>query len=421
MQVRAVRRASAAMVWAAVFVTASTGCDKVKEGVSGDLDLDRDLEGIDINELIDALDLDRGDQPPADQDAADNPADNPTDNPGDDPADVPDEGDAGDTPADADGTDQPTDNPTDNPVDTADDTPADNPVDNPTDGIDLPDLDVTPAGCGLVEGLNRLTVDGRQREFYIDLPQGATAGTGYPVVFNWHGYGDTAANMRGLVQNLTDFDPAFKFIGVTPEDLNLQIPSGVDWDNLNVQDGATNQEARLFDEVLRCIEGQWGVDENRVHTMGFSAGGIMSDLLGVIRGDRIASILTFSGGYFSTPENAQALSGFARWPAPVSTNRYAQLIAYGGTTDTFNAFILTVDFPKMGRADTAVLNAAGHDLVVCEHGGGHTVPGELQGAPIVRFFKAHPKGAPSPWRGGLPGEAGLPSYCRVSAASAGSR
>jgi len=60
------------------------------------------------------------------------------------------------------------------------------------------------------------------------------------------------------------------------------------------------------------------------------------------------------------------------------------------------------------------LVAAGHDVIVCDHGSGHTVPRALTGSLLVNFFQSHPRGTVrSPW--GMTPPTGLPSYCRYSA------
>jgi hypothetical protein len=55
--------------------------------------------------------------------------------------------------------------------------------------------------------------------------------------------------------------------------------------------------------------------------------------------------------------------------------------------------------------------------VVCNHGKGHTVPYDLQGAQVVEFFYYHPRTVQdSPWAtSGLPGS--FPAYCTFSAST----
>lgn len=256
-------------------------------------------------------------------------------------------------------------------------------------------------------------VDGVAREFILNLPDGVESGGPWPVVFNWHGLGDTATNMNGLISSIYN-DAAFPFIGVTPEDSNFTVlGNSVDWDVFQVN-ATTNREARLFDEILACLEKRYTVDANHVHSMGFSLGSILTDMLGTIRGDRLASIATYSGGYFSDADNVATLgmlSSMVNWPAPTHTNAYGQVILFGGPTDTVSFGGIPVKFDVFAANDTKYLNGLGHDLIVCNHAQGHSAPAPgFTGKQIVEFFKAHPKGTvASPYATGLPAD--YPAYC----------
>ena len=288
-----------------------------------------------------------------------------------------------------------------------------------TDGDADGDVEV-PVGCeGLASGLNSgFIVDGLERSFYIDLPSGAAGGGPWPVVFNWHGLGDTAANMRGLVSPLVD-NREMPFIAITPEDSEFPMMGfSVDWEVFAV-DPTTNRELRLFDELMVCVDAIWGVDEDRVYSTGFSLGSIVSDALGAARGDQIAAIATYSGGYLSNPTNVATLgmlAGNVDWPEPTHGNSYAQLILHGGVTDVFNAYVTQIRFNTFATNDAAYLNGMGHDIVICDHGRGHTapVPGMLP-AQIIEFFVDHPRGTTSsPYAEGLPAD--YADYCSFQGA-----
>lgn len=260
-------------------------------------------------------------------------------------------------------------------------------------------------------------VDGLVRSFYLDLPTGVTSGGPYPVVFNWHGLGDTAANMRQLLSGQVN-NAAYKLILVTPDDSAFQIyGQNINWDVFNVT--TTNREARLFDEILACLKTQYSVDEARVHSVGFSLGSIVTDMLGVVRGDSLASTLTYSGGYFSNSANTATLGvagGMVSWPAPATANKYAQVLLHGGTNDTYSlAGYVTVHFDTFAANDQTYLNGLGHDVILCDHGQGHSAPAPGFGpAQVVEFLKDHPRGTvTSPYAGALPGD--FPSYCAYHA------
>lgn len=268
--------------------------------------------------------------------------------------------------------------------------------------------------AGTVDGF---MVDGMARSFILTLPTGATAPGGtWPVVFNWHGLGDTARNFNGLMASQVN-NTSMPFILVTPESTGLgptTTPVGLDWDQLNVM--PPNREARLFDAVVGCLNTRFGVDRDRVYTMGFSAGAIMSDLLGVLRGDQLAAVVSFSGGYFANPDNPAtlgALRSFVSWPDLTTRNPYPQLMLHGGMTDTFSLVVATARFNVFAANDSTWLRARGHDVILCDHGGGHRVPAGVMGRQVVEFFAAHRRGMPSTWGAGLPAD--YPAYCAFQA------
>lgn len=311
-------------------------------------------------------------------------------------------------------------------VQTAADTPAANaPADVPAarDVIvaDRYEPPVEASSCDALQPgtVANFMVDGLARSFILTLPNGASAPGGrWPVVFQWHGAGDNAANFNGLLAGQVN-NSAMPFILVTPVSTRLlptTMPIGFEWEQLQAR--APNREARLFDAVLRCVQERYGLDEDRVYTVGFSAGALMSDLLGVLRGDRLAGIVAFSGGYFANPDNPPTLGSlrsFVAWPELITPNRYAQMLVFGGDRDTYPLVIAQARFDLYAANDVPWLTAAGHDVVACNHNMGHTIPRALMGPAIVQFLSAHRRGGgASPWAAALPST--FPDYCQYHAA-----
>jgi len=293
--------------------------------------------------------------------------------------------------------------------DAADDDAADDDLTDddtePADDDSADDDDLTPPpGCDtLQDGWNTgFMVDGVARAFYIDLPAGAEESYPWPVVFNWHGFGDTAANMRTLIEGLVD-NPDMPFIGITPEDSNLLF----DWDIMDATD-PNNRELRLFDELLAEVDKCWGVDRDRIYTMGFSFGGGICDMLGVLRGDIIASIATCSGVYGSDPENVIPYA-VANWPELTTENKYVEFRLHGGILDN-----MILPFGKYGENDKTYLNENGHDYIDCIHPYIHNM-GFLYMGPetFIEFFNDHPYGTTtSPYAEDMPAD--YPKTCTYS-------
>ncbi len=280
--------------------------------------------------------------------------------------------------------------------------------------------DSTPAvGCDtLKEGMNEnFDVNGRKRSFILNLPNDVESKDSWPVIFNWHGVGDSASNMSGLLSGSVN-NQTMPFILVTPEnddEFGMQTMKGIDWDILNLKDGSV--EAELFDAVLACIEERWGADENHIHTTGFSAGSINSNALGVLRGEVLASIFANSGAYFSNPDNVEAMgsmaANFLQWPEMTHGNNYVQVLMHGAEDkDQYGAGPININFYEMATNDADYLNDLGHDVIICNHGQGHTVSNISH---IIQFFKDHPKGTVDSPHTALEG---YPDFCEFRAKSA---
>lgn len=294
------------------------------------------------------------------------------------------------------------------------------------------DSGTPPTGCDdLQAGNNTLTVDGLQRQFMLTLPNDADTGGPFPVVFNYHGVGDTAANMSSLLSGHVN-TPDFHFILITPEDTDYMAMGlmNIDWDVLAIPVADDNIEVKLFDAVLACLESRWGVDENAIHSVGFSMGGFVTDLIGVTRGGLLASIATYSGAYGSNSANTSefgSLGSQVNWPAPAHARPYPQLLMHGGPNDSYNAVVATLHFDTFATNDATYLNGMGHDVIICNHdigqytqpGAGHTVPfgvSHIEPTDVVTFFKDHPQTVvDSPYSSGLPVD--WPAYCSFSASN----
>lgn len=263
-------------------------------------------------------------------------------------------------------------------------------------------------GYTLSPGRNRgFPANGKLREFVLLLPDGIEAEPGpWPIVFFWYWYGGNAEEAERYLADLVS-DPSFPFVGVIPVSLHLFPPAGLEWDIL-VWNPDDNDDVALFDNVLACADEAFGVDHNRVHSVGHSAGGIMTDLLSIARGDELASIVSYSGAYFSDP--TQNLYPYVRWPAYDLTNKFTALVAWGGASDYLP---LLINFDDTARKTIAYLTGLGHDVIACNHGQGHTIPPDLSGPQAIEFFRDHPRGShPTPYSAsGLPAD--FPAYCEI--------
>jgi hypothetical protein len=138
----------------------------------------------------------------------------------------------------------------------------------------------------------------------------------------------------------------------------------------------------LADEIVACAAKQTKFDRNRIHTTGFSAGGLMATHLSFARSNYIASVAPYSGGTSGTFQN----------PA----NKFAAMIMVGGPKD----IVQSQNFYTESQSWQSTLKAAGHFAMFCDHGGGHTLPTKLVPA-VWQFFLDHPFGkTPSAYAAG---------------------
>lgn len=268
--------------------------------------------------------------------------------------------------------------------------------DGTTGGADLPapELPTPTKTCPeIVDGTITIQPEGvdAPRDVQIWLDPEAAAQADGPVVFYWHGTGsnpqEAAAGLGELgIQEVIDaggivvaptHDP---MAGVFPWFLVLS---------------ETPDDMLIADEVLACAAEQFGVDARRIHSLGFSAGGLHTAQMSIRRSSYLASVVTYSGGLI-----------FGSMPAfEDPDNNFAAMIFHGGAGD-----VVVVGFEQASKDYSAYLADNDDFSFLCDHGGGHSIPDAQES--VMQFFSDHPYGTdPSPYAGGLPGD--FPPYCAL--------
>ncbi len=237
-------------------------------------------------------------------------------------------------------------------------------------------------------------IENSRRVFNLALPSGDVPKDGWPVIFSWHGVGDTMENFKNFLDPYVD-NKIMSFIAITPENdpeyaMTGQVPDGIDWDILNITDGSV--DAVFFDEIKACLKKNYEIDENRVYSTGFSAGAINTNALGVLRSEDLASVLTYSGGYLgNNKDQLGTASAIVSWPSLYTENRYVEMRVHGGEEDSFDLSVTKIHFDQIAENDQYMLNNKGHEAIICAHNKGHVMSGvSVQG--LLTFFKDHPRG-----------------------------
>lgn len=249
-----------------------------------------------------------------------------------------------------------------------------------------------PSGGGCPDlsesGAVTLTANGIEREVRLYRPE--TVSEGAPAMFVWHPLGLSARQIAQYM-DLGDFADATGTVIVVPESKSDNM---YEWDFWNGLD----DDLVLFDDLRACLVTELGVDPARVTSHGMSAGGLMTTHLSIHRGDRLATVSPFSGG----------TEPVVRWDTPAYA--FPALVVFGGESDTYGSGAAMVDFAETTANYVSELREAGHFVVLCDHGGGHTLPNETTDM-LEAWNLTHRFGEPSPFADGDLSE--LPEWCEV--------
>lgn len=228
----------------------------------------------------------------------------------------------------------------------------------------------------------------KSRTARIWIDEDAAAENDGPVVFYWHGTGSSPAEAQyGLSQAGVDAITAAggAVVAAVADPEAGQFP----WFLVL---GQREDDLILADEILGCIDEQWGVDARRIHAAGMSAGGLMTTQMSYRRSGYIASVVPYSGGVLGMPPASQD-----------PDNKFAAMSFHGGPGD-----IVIISFMTATETYHDDLKANGHFSVICNHGGGHSIP--VPAIPsALQFISDHPYGVESPYANGLPDS--FPPYC----------
>jgi len=235
-------------------------------------------------------------------------------------------------------------------------------------------------------GTKTFSSDGVDREVIVRFPKDAPADM--PVMFFWHGLGDSASNIDNML-DMKGFANANDAVVVIPQSSD---PLMMTW---NFANGSA--DVTLFDDMRTCLSQELDIDLERISTTGFSFGALFSSYLAMERADTLSAVASLSGGVdagiglpYSTPDE----------PVPV-------LVMWGGSGDTFDMGITSLDFAQNSLDFSDALRDDGSLVVHCDHGGGHTLPMDFEDA-TGPWLLEHRFGSASPFASGLDG---FPGYC----------
>lgn len=156
-----------------------------------------------------------------------------------------------------------------------------------------------------------LTVNGANRTYLIHLPPMSVVKGNLPLVLAFHGAGENAAIMAS--RGFNELSDRQGFIAVYPDGTN---PTG------NPTDGFTYNayfccgyayrsqvdDVGFISALLDHLESTYPIDAGRVYATGFSNGGMLSHLVAMKLGDRLAAIAPVSAEYRADDRQEQPVA-----------------------------------------------------------------------------------------------------------------
>lgn len=154
---------------------------------------------------------------------------------------------------------------------------------------------------------------GRSGTYIQDVPT-AAPGTALPVVFDLHGYMESAA-LEHEGTGLSGYGDRHGFVTITPEITESGLPR---WD-----DTRGSADVAYLGDLITRVESTLCVDQRRVFVAGLSMGAFTTSSVACQLADRVAAVAPVAG-----------LQAFG-WCAPA---RPVPVVAFHGTGDPFVAY-----------------------------------------------------------------------------------
>lgn len=235
-----------------------------------------------------------------------------------------------------------------------------------------------------------MTILGVQASVWVGTPSADQHGA---VIIYWHGTGSSGQEAQSAFGSAT-------ISAIVAEGGIVVAPETTTKQGTNTGNGVWyTGDFALADEVVGCAVQQLHIDPHRIHSAGYSAGGLQVANMSASRSNYLASIVSYSGGI--SYGNGPALQNPANQPAA--------LVAHGAAGS--DVFIL--DFAAASQTYEQSVRKHGGFAIDCDDGGAHVdIAKRFKVGPQAwEFLKAHPfQVRPEPYTA-LPSD--FPSYCKI--------
>ena len=254
----------------------------------------------------------------------------------------------------------------------------------------------------VANGTSTVTVNGITRAFSVQMPADTSR---MALLFQWHGWMQAPTDFANTIVydvpsgQWVPFDPnAFPMplMIVTPYDMKLIPPWGLDWD---IVSGAA--DFPFFEATLGCIKQQFNIDDTRIYSFGFSAGAVFTNLLSAKYPHLFAATISESGAWFNdSAEWSDVLVPIMpwQWPAFDPADRGNVLLTHGGPND----FATVISLESANQKALPFLYGGGRTVMECAHTFGHTLDPDLTQGMYYDYMWRNQLGQP-PLTGMIPG------------------
>jgi poly(3-hydroxybutyrate) depolymerase len=156
------------------------------------------------------------------------------------------------------------------------------------------------AGCGKTPTLKSqrytMTVNGKQRQYFMKIPDNYDNSHPHRLVFTWHQLGGSAQKIvNGENPNQGGALPYYGLEAISNNSAIFVVPDGLNagWGNQGGED------ITFFDQLVKTVEADLCVDTNLRFSTGFSYGGAMSYAVACARPSMIRAVAVISGALLS--------------------------------------------------------------------------------------------------------------------------